>query len=224
MEEKNSKGVKGIKIKNINISMMVISCILYLFLIGATIQSSQRYNAMMFATENYIACERNAGLVEEGSDYLTEQVRLYTVTKDTEYVENYFNEVYNIRRRDMALEQMKGYSVSEDISGYLQTALDYSNRLMTDEIYAMKLIAQAEEMDRNELPDDVWNMELTKDDYDLKPDEMIAKAQNMVFSSAYQESKEMIMENISYFVDSIVDDTLLKQQTSASEQIGRAHV
>lgn len=217
MEEKNSKGVKGIKIKNINISMMVISCILYLFLIGATIQSSQRYNAMMFATENYIACERNAGLVEEGSDYLTEQVRLYTVTKDTEYVENYFNEVYNIRRRDMALEQMKGYSVSEDISGYLQTALDYSNRLMTDEIYAMKLIAQAEEMDRNELPDDVWNMELTKDDYDLKPDEMIAKAQNMVFSSAYQESKEMIMENISYFVDSIVDDTLLKQQTSASE-------
>ena len=70
MEEKKGKGVKGIKIKNINIVMMVVSCILYLFLIGATLQSSQRYNAMISATENHIACERNAGLIEEGSDYL----------------------------------------------------------------------------------------------------------------------------------------------------------
>ena len=217
MEEKSSKGVKGIKIKNINIAMMVVSCILYLFLIGATIQSSQRYNAMMDATENYIACSRNAGLIEEGSDYLTEQVRLYTVTKNPEYVENYFNEVYQTRRRDVALEQMREFNVSDEISGYLQTALDYSNRLMTDEIYAMRLIAQAEEMDGNVLPDDVWNMELTEDDYNLEPEEMEAKAQEMVFGSVYQESKEMIMENISYFADSIVDDTMQQQQQSASK-------
>lgn len=214
---KSSKGVKGIKIKNINIAMMVVSCILYLFLIEATIQSSQRYNAMMHATENYIACARNAGLIEEGSDYLTEQVRLYTVTKDTKYVKNYFNEVYQTRRRDMALEQMREFNVSDEISGYLQTALDYSNRLMTDEIYAMRLIAQAEETEGNALPDDVWNMELTEDDYNLEPEKMVAKAQEMVFGSIYQESKEMIMENISYFADSIVDDTLQRQQHSASE-------
>lgn len=217
MEEKSSKGVKGIKIKNINIAMMVVSCILYLFLIEATIQSSQRYNAMMDATENYIACSRNAGLIEEGSDYLTEQVRLYTVTKNPEYVENYFNEVYQTRRRDVALEQMREFNVSDEISGYLQTALDYSNRLMTDEIYAMRLIAQAEEADGNEIPDDVWNMELTEDDYNLEPEEMEAKAQEMVFGSVYQESKEMIMENISYFADSIVDDTMQQQQQSASK-------
>lgn len=217
MEEKSSKGVKGIKIKNINIAMMVVSCILYLFLIEATIQSSQRYNAMMDATENYIACSRNAGLIEEGSDYLTEQVRLYTVTKSTEYVDNYFNEVYQTRRRDVALEQMREFNVSDEISGYLQTALDYSNRLMTDEIYAMRLIAQAEETNENALPDDVWNMELTEDDYNLEPEEMVAKAQEMVFGSVYQESKEMIMENISYFSDSIVDDTLQQQQQSASK-------
>ena len=217
MEEKSSKGVKGIKIKNINIAMMVVSCILYLFLIEATIQSSQRYNAMMDATENYIACSRNAGLIEEGSDYLTEQVRLYTVTKNPEYVENYFNEVYQTRRRDIALEQMREFNVSDEISGYLQTALDYSNRLMTDEIYAMRLIAQTEETDGNELPDDVWNMELTEDDYNLEPEEMTAKAQEMVFGSVYQESKEMIMENISYFADSIVDDTMQQQQQSASK-------
>ncbi len=216
MEEKSGKGVKGIKIKNINIYMMVVSCILYLFLIGATIHASQKYNAMMSATEDYIACQKNAGLIEEGSDYLTDQVRLYTVTKDIKYVEEYFNEVYNTRRRDMALEQMKAFNVSEEIYGYLQTALDYSNRLMTDEIYAMRLISQAEEMTEDMIPEDVRKMELTEADYNLSPEEMVARAQEMVFGSVYQESKDMIMENISYFVDSIVDDTMQKQQRSAS--------
>ena len=46
---------------------------------------------------------------------------------------------------------------------------------------------------------------------------MIARAQEIVFGSVYQESKEMIMENISYFVDSIVDDTIRKQQQRASD-------
>ena len=189
MEEKRNKGIKGVKIKNINIYMMVVSCILYIFLIGATIHASQKYNAMISATEDYIACEQNAELIKEGSDYLTEQVRLYTVTKDAEYVENYFHEVYQTKRRDMALEQMKGFNVSDEISGYLQTAMDYSNRLMTDEIYAFRLIAQAGETAREALPDDVWNMELAEEDCDLSPEEMEEKARKIVFGSAYRSEE-----------------------------------
>lgn len=217
MEEKSKKKVKGIKIKNINIYMMIISCVLYLFLIWATVHASQRYNMMITATEDYIACERNAALIEEGSDYLTEQVRLYTVTRDTVYVDNYFAEVYETRRRDVALEQMTAFNVSQEVSGYLQTALDYSNRLMTEEIYAMRLIARAEETAETALPDDVRKMELTEEDLSLSPEEMEAKAQELVFGSAYQESKELIMKNISYFVDNIIDSTMQNQKQSASK-------
>ncbi len=217
MEEKSKKKVKGIKIKNINIYMMIISCVLYLFLIWATVHASQRYNMMITATEDYIACERNAALIEEGSDYLTEQVRLYTVTRDTVYVDNYFAEVYETRRRDVALEQMTAFNVSQEVSGYLQTALDYSNRLMTEEIYAMRLIARAEETAETALPDDVRKMELTEEDLSLSPEEMAAKAQELVFGSAYQESKELIMKNISYFVDNIIDSTMQNQKQSASK-------
>ena len=217
MEEKSKKKVKGIKIKNINIYMMIISCVLYLFLIWATVHASQRYNMMITATEDYIACERNAALIEEGSDYLTEQVRLYTVTRDTVYVDNYFAEVYETRRRDVALEQMTAFNVSQEVSGYLQTALDYSNRLMTEEIYAMRLIARAEETAETALPDDVRKMELTEEDLSLSPEELEAKAQELVFGSAYQESKELIMKNISYFVDNIIDSTMQNQKQSASK-------
>ena len=217
MQQKEKKKVRGIKIKNINIYMMIVSCILYGFLIGATIHASRRYDAMISATEDHIACEKNAGLIREGSDYLTEQVRLYTVTQNAEYVEDYFTEVYVTKRRDLALEQLRTFRVSEEISGYLKTALDYSNRLMTDEIYAMRLIAQVHGIDDHRIPEDVWNMELTEEDYKLSSEGMIARAQEIVFGSVYQESKEMIMENISYFVDSIVDDTIRKQQQRASD-------
>ena len=216
MGEKEKRSIRGVKIKNINIYMMVLSCILYMFLIGATYYASHRYNAMLSSTEDYIACEKNASLVKEGSDYLTEQVRLYAVTMDPEYMENYFQEAYDARRRDMALEQMKLFDVSSEIEQYLQSALDYSNRLMTDEFYAMALISQAAELDRDTLPEDVKNMEITEEDRKLNPEDMIGKAQEMVFGSEYQEAKELIMENISYFIDNIVDDTMRKQQRSAS--------
>ena len=195
--------------------MMMISCILYIFLIGATIYASDRYNAMISATEDYISCERDASLIMEGSDYLTEQVRLYTITMDIECMKDYFTEAYTVRRRDQALEHMRSFDVEEEIESYLQTALDYSNRLMTDEIYAMKLITAALEIDEESLPEDVKNMELTEKDRMLEQEEMIAQAREIVFGSSYQEMKALITDNISYFIDSIVDDTLKKQQNSA---------
>ena len=217
MGEKEKKSIIGIKIKNINIYMMIISCILYLILIGATLYASGRYNTLISATGDYIACEKNASLVKEGSDYLTEQVRLYAVTMDTKYMNDYFEEAYTSKRRDVALEQMRLYDVNSEIEVYLKSALDYSNRLMTDEFYAMALISTANEVDRNLLPEDVKNMGLTEEDLQLTPEEMIEKAQEMVFGSEYQEMKEMIMDNISHFIDNIVDDTMRKQQKSASQ-------
>ena len=60
-------------------------------------------------------------------------------------------------------------------------------------------------------------MELTEEDLSLSPEEMEAKAQELVFGSAYQESKELIMKNISYFVDNIIDSTMQNQKQSASK-------
>lgn len=208
------KSVKGIRIRTANIGMMIISCIFYIFLIVVTFKASQRYNIMIFAMEDYIGCEGNASLVKEGSDYLTEQVRLYTVTMDTECMEAYFEEAYVTKRRDTALEQMKLYHVSEESYQYLQQALDNSNQLMESEIYAMKLISVAMGYDEDDLPDDVKGTELSEEDALLNGGEMIDKARDMVFGEAYRQEKESIMGNISYFLDGIVTETLQKQTDS----------
>lgn len=208
------KSVKGIRIRTANIGMMIISCIFYIFLIVVTFRASQRYNIMISAMEDYIGCERSATMVKEGSDYLTEQVRLYTVTMEKECMDDYFDEAYVVKRRDTALEQMKQYHVSDESYQYLQQALNNSNELMEREIYAMKLISMARGYDGDDLPDDVKGTELSEEDASLSAGEKIDKARDMVFGEDYRQEKESIIGNVSYFLDGIVTETLQKQTDS----------
>ena len=56
--------------------------------------------------DEYIICEKSAKQLQEASDYLTEQVRLYAMTGETQYRDNYFEEVKVTRRREHALDSL----------------------------------------------------------------------------------------------------------------------
>lgn len=213
MEENSRKPIRGIKIRTMNICMILVSFLLYILLIMATVDASRRYRLMISAMEDYMSCEKDASLVKEGSDYLTDQVRLYTVTMDVKYVEQYFEEVYTVRRRDTAVEELQSFYVGDQAITYLQSALDNSNKLMKREIYAMKLISVAQKLDMSSYPD-VENTELTEEDRNLSQSEMIDKARDLVFGDAYREEKELITSNISYSLDSIIGNTMKNQQDS----------
>ena len=90
MEENRNKSIKGIKIRSLNLAMIFVACILYLLLIFATVHASACYTDMVASTREYITCEENASLVTQGSDFLTEQVRLFAVTADPQYLAAYF--------------------------------------------------------------------------------------------------------------------------------------
>ena len=143
MDETRKKTIKGIKIRSLNLIMLSISCILYIFLICATIQSMHQYNDMIATTNQHIACEEITSLVTNGSNYLTEQARLYTMTTDTKHLDNYFTEAHITRRRDKALEQLETYHSDGETHAHLTSALDNSNSLMEQEVYAMKLVSIA---------------------------------------------------------------------------------
>ncbi len=213
MEETSKKPIRGIKIRTINLWMILVSCVLYLLLIFATVHASACYTDMVASTREYITCEENASLVTQGSDFLTEQVRLFAVTADPQYLAAYFREVNETRRRDTSLAQLKEYQVEEESLSYLQLALDNSNSLMEQEIYAMKLTAAAHDLDISAYPE-VDAAELSREDLSLDCGQKIRKAQDMVFGSGYQSAKALIAGNISYFIDSVSKGTASKQQQS----------
>ncbi len=210
------KPLRGIRIRTLNYVMILISVVLYVFLVFVTVFASRKYDAMMSHTDAYIDYQELASLVASGSDYLTEQVRLYAVEMDPVNVREYFKEVYETRSRDGALEKLQEYGTGQEAYAYLHSALQESNRLMGQEIYAMKLVAAAQGQDLSEY-EDIQEMELEEQDLGLSPEELVDRARELVFGSSYQDSKAVIEEEISRFLDSVKGNMQYAQQHSADQ-------
>ena len=214
MKDKKQNNVRGVKIRTINGVMIFLACVLYILVIYATLQVSLRYDELVSATNNYIACEKNAAIVREGSDYLTEEVRLFAVTAELRYANDYMKEVNQTKRREKALEELGQFTFSQKAGEYLEAALFNSNKLISRELYAMKLVSVAHAYEKKSLPKEVGDIQLTAEDSELSPEEMLLKAQDMVFNDTYQEAKEEIMEDIGQFLDDIVAEMGQSQSKS----------
>ncbi|MEY8336590.1 GGDEF domain-containing protein [Lachnospiraceae bacterium 62-35] len=216
MGNKEEKRIRGIRIRTVNYAMVLAACILYLLIIYATAQVWMRYEALVSAAEDYFVCEERASHVREGSDYLTSQVRLYAVTMDPKYVEEYFTELHTTRRRENALESLVEENISQEAYNILYTALEHSNRLMEREIYAMKLISTAKGYDMADFPEEIQSIELMAEDAALIPEKMIEKAEDMLFGPEYGAEKDLIRGQISEFLAYTVETTRQNQIKSFS--------
>lgn len=212
VEQENKIPIKGIRIRTLNFGMIFVSCVLYILLIVASFYALREYRAMVVATDSYIASEKNALLLAEGSDYLTEEVRLFAVNANLKHVENYFTEVYTTRRREKVFEVFEAYEAHENYH-LLQKALDDSNNLMEQEIYSMKLVASAQDYDMEEF-EDVQKVALSPEDQALSPEEKRDKARDLVFGVEYQEKKALIMDGVSTFMSQIIRESQQEQQKS----------
>lgn len=212
----SKNNIKGIRIRTLNSAMLIISVILFLTVLYTTVQVSQEYHKNIITTEEYINLEKNGALIYDGSDYLTEQVRLYTQTLNKEYADNYFNEIYTIRRRDRALESLPNDKIDSASYEHLKNALERSNTLTEREIYAIKLVAFATRQNLSEFPQIVRDTELSIHDRTLDSKSLIELARELVFNRAYQEEKRVIMGNISYFLDDIIQKTRQSQQNQTT--------
>lgn len=215
MDSREKKNIKGVRIRTMNYGMILAACILYVIVIAVTVRISVGYNRLSMAMEHYIECMKAADLVAEGSDYLTMKVRLYAATADIKHIEDYFTELHVTRRRETGVEELGEHQDDPSKHQYLELALEKSNELMQREIYAMKLVATAEGQDMESLPQEVKETELTDNDRKLSPEDMREKARDMVFGSAYQDAKALIMSNISYFSNNAVDSAHQDQLQSA---------
>lgn len=198
---------KGLKIRTFNRWMILATAILYFCLLGASVYTAHKYQALVTAANDYVQLTDAADQVHEASDYLTEQVRQYVQTLDVEHVRLYFEEAHIICRREAALGLLSHHSLDSAREERLRQAVHHSNRLMIREIYAMKLVAQAEEHAPSMLPSEVNATRLVVTDLLLSPQEQIDKARSMVFDQEYQDMKELIYSNLKHFTQEILHET-----------------
>ena len=78
------------------------------------------------------------------------------------------------------------------------------------------MVSAAQGQDLSEY-EDIQEMELEEQDLGLSPEELVDRARELVFGSSYQDSKALIEEEISRFLDSVKGNMQYAQQHSADQ-------
>ena len=203
---KMKRKIKIERVSNWSIIITIIVATLFGFI---SFQSKKEFHVLQTTTEQYILCEKAAKQLQDGSDYLTEQVRLYVMTTQKEYLELYFKEVNKTQRREKALTDLKQYFSDTEAFDSLESALQYSEELMNTEYYAMRLILETD--GQQEIPDELKTVELTPEDEQLSDEEKIKKAREMVCDAFYQEARTEISDNVTTCMNNLIKQTRNKQ-------------
>lgn len=125
--------------QSVMVSIFSIGSILLLFGVLATFVinaffTKQRMNANMDRFE----LTYNANRFMNGSAYLTNEVRAYAATGQQEHYDNYWNEVNNLKNRDIGVANLKEIGITEEEQTMIDEMSALSNELVPLEDQAME--------------------------------------------------------------------------------------
>lgn len=210
----------GLQLRTANIFFAVLAVIAAVALFLADLAVTRGYQRMELASDRYIAAQLSASDMVTGSDYLTDRVRCFVVTGDINYLYDFFEEVNVTRRRDRAVESLE--ELLDDSSGSavtsLNTALELSNELVETEYVAMKLALEAGNYRTAKVPEALAAIQLSPEDRALSREEMLKKAQTLVFDNSYMHYKDRIRENVNQCTQALIR-TASQELENASSQM-----
>lgn len=211
----------NIRLQPLNIAMLIIAVTLSAVIMVALYDTRVSYSDMRGTMDKYIICEDSADNMQDGSDYLTLQARSFAVSQDLESLENYFKEVKDTRRRDIALETMGEYFDGTAAYASLERALNQSNELMTTEYLSMRLIVEAKDYDLSNLPEEIQNTVLDDEMAALAPEEKLNLARELVFGNEYEEKKLKIEEDVNACLEAMLGD-ISNENDKYAERLSRS--
>lgn len=213
MKKKTKRKIKIQKVSSISIVITVIIAILYAVV---SVRSGQEFHALKTTTDQYILCETAANELQNASDYLTEQVRLYAMTGEIRYMNQYFEEVNVNRRRENAINDLKKYFFRTDVFNSLEKAMEDSEQLMETEYYSMRLVCEAKGVEQENWPDEIKNVELSEEDFGASDEEKLKKAGNLVSDSEYELVRAEITQDVTECMDGLTALTKKRQERAVS--------
>ena len=207
MSESIEKRKNGIALKHLFAVMSVIVVAVLIVLVMNAVKIDRSYKALDKAAKDYDYASTGAFEMKDASDYLTEQVRDFTFSPDKVYLDRYFEEAQQTKRRDKAVETIREslMDISPESVGYLEESLRLSNELMELEYRAFRLAAEGSGMDLSGLPEEIRNVRLSAEDAALLPEEKTAKAVSIVYGRDYQETKSRIYNNADLCTNRLIE-------------------
>lgn len=208
--------LKGIRIRTLSFWIVASTIVVSILIIFGIRRVMTQYHELVNLSNEYIHSQNDVMNMSLGSRYLTEQARLYVITKDSSYAEAYFTEAEVTKRRDNALQEMAELLKGNDDTSLnlLGDALKLSNELMEVEIHAMKLAALSADADLTALPSKIQDYSLPEKDLQLSAQEKADTASQLVFGPAYKEMQQKIENQLFDVTKSVISVCSQRQESS----------
>ena len=206
---------RGISMQKMNLLMAAVTVIISVLLLIAAYLTSGSYQRMRASADEYIDDQQTAFQLQNSSDFLTEQVRCFTVTGERAYVDNYFREANVTRRRDRALDTLEAELAGTEAYHSLTVAMEQSTALMEREFYAMRLAIDAFGYSLTSFPKELQSVRLSDADAALSSEEKGELARTLVFDPTYRAQKEAINNSVQNALDELVTITEEKMDESS---------
>ena len=181
---------EGISLRFIHSALVIIALIVSWFLIYSTVRLTKTFLDVTEATDQYIEMHKAASEMMDATDYLVEMVQRYTLDGNSMYLHNYFEEAFEARRREDAIEKMSVYAEEKEAVEKLRKAMDASQELAERDYYAMRLVIEA--TGYSPIPEQLLNIELRPEHAPLPAWEKKAAAQHMVSDEDYYRRLDRI--------------------------------
>ena len=198
---------RKIKIQTVSAWIVGITVVMTIVFVILSVRSECEFRALQRTTDEYIICEQSAKQLQEASNYLTEQARLYAMTGETQYRDNYFEEAKVTRRREHALDSLEVYFDGTTALESLRNALDASSQLMEQEYYSMRLVAEATKTDSSTWPEELQNVEMQAEDSALSYLSKMRKARSVISDDSYEKTKTEIMSDVTECLSELLTTT-----------------
>ena len=199
----------GISLRVIGWIISIVAVVVSALLVVSLQLISHEDKVVNQTYQNYLSLKEASNDVQLASDYLTEQVRLFVVNGEKEYMDNYFKEANVTKRRDNATAKIHELTENtpehDEIHESIESAFQESMDLMNLEYYAMKLVC----LDKNvsyssfDVNNSVANYTAGIDA--VAPENRASTALEAVFGEQYMKSKTTITNHVNSTLEKIDD-------------------
>ena len=213
----------GIHLRKLNIVMLIAAVAFSIGLIIAMNMTGKLNNDANKYTQQIIDRKNSSSDLMRASDYLTEQMQVFTVTGNRQYLDNYFTEAKVTRRRENALQVLSQGNTRSDAYLDLSAAMDESVSLMNTEYYAARLTVIAYGLNITDFPEEIQIVQLDVEDLALSqndPEALKEKAAFIMHGEEYQKSKDKISSNIDKCLQNL-DKEMDEKQKDYADRLSR---
>lgn len=215
MGKKADSSIHGIRIKSMAQTCIVICALLMIVTYVGLTRVDESYKKLIKNTNACLEGEKCAISLEESSDYLTDQVRLFVISRNPDNMYHYFEEIDGQNRENMVQRLRELYEDTDPKTvDQLEKALHESHNLEEKEVHAMRLLSYQLGIDEDELPAPVAAWNLTEQEEELSEEELIKEAYKLVYGTEYLEDKQKIESNIAKTLHLLTQQMELRQKDS----------